>query len=138
MSFSHQSHQQEARADVEVRVPADNVYVSVLRTTTAALAARLDFTLDDIEDLRMSVGEACSLVLPQADLGSDLICRFFMSPGELTVSVDVPSGAPTPIDEDTFGWQVLTTLASAVRADTRSGRLSLTVTVRATPLDPSS
>ena len=34
------------RADVELRLPADNAYVSVLRTTTAGLAARLDFTID--------------------------------------------------------------------------------------------
>ena len=35
---------------VELGVPARTAYVSVLRTTAAALAARLDFTLDDIED----------------------------------------------------------------------------------------
>ncbi len=55
------------RADVELRLPADSAYVSVLRTTTAGLAARLDFTIDDIEDLRIAVGEACALVLPEAD-----------------------------------------------------------------------
>ena len=31
-------------ADVELRLPADSAYASVLRTTTAGLAARLDFT----------------------------------------------------------------------------------------------
>ena len=35
---------QRTRADVELRLPADSAYVSVLRTTTAGLAARLDFT----------------------------------------------------------------------------------------------
>ena len=43
--------------DAEVRLPADSAYVAVLRITTAGLAARLDFTLDDIEDLRMAVGD---------------------------------------------------------------------------------
>ena len=51
------------RADVELRVPADRAYASVLRTTTAGLAARLDFPIDDIEDLRIAVGEACSLLI---------------------------------------------------------------------------
>ena len=59
-------------ADVELRLPADSAYVSVLRTTTAGLAARLDFTIDDIEDLRIAVGEASAMVLPEADAGSDL------------------------------------------------------------------
>ena len=54
------------KPDVSLRVPADGAYVSVLRTMTAGLAARLDFTVDDIEDLRIAIGEACALVLPQA------------------------------------------------------------------------
>ena len=82
-----------SRADVELRLPADSAYVSVLRTTSAGLAARLDFTLDDIEDLRMAVGEASALVLPEAEPGSDLLCEFFMRPGELTVQVGVPVAA---------------------------------------------
>src|SRR3954454_18416798 len=102
----------ESRADVELRGPADSAYVSVLRTTSAGLAARLDFTLDDIEDLRMAVGEASALVLPEAQPGSDLVCEFFMRAGELTVQVGVPSSSPTPPDEDSFAWQVLTTLAT--------------------------
>ncbi|HEY9379199.1 MAG TPA: anti-sigma regulatory factor, partial [Jiangellaceae bacterium] len=39
---------------VELRVPATGAYVSVLRTAAAGLAARLDFTVDDIEDLRIA------------------------------------------------------------------------------------
>jgi serine/threonine-protein kinase RsbW len=54
-----------ARGDVvELRLPADGAYLSVLRTATAGLAARLDFTLDEIEDLRIAVDEACALLLP--------------------------------------------------------------------------
>ena len=44
-------------------MPADGAYLSVLRTATAGLAARLDFTLDDIEDLRIAVDEACAMLL---------------------------------------------------------------------------
>ena len=75
--------------DVELRLPADGAYVAILRTATAGLAARIDFTLDDIEDLRIAVGEACAMVLPEAELGSDLVCSYFLSPGRLTVEVAV-------------------------------------------------
>ena len=51
---------------VTVRMPADGAYLSVLRTATAGLAARLDFTLDEIEDLRIAVDEACAMLLSQA------------------------------------------------------------------------
>lgn len=100
------------RADVELRLPADGVYASVLRTTTAALAARLDFTIDDIEDLRIAVAEAGALVLPVADPDADLTARFHLGPG--TMTVEVSTGAidnPEP-DRESFAWQVLDTLAS--------------------------
>ena len=126
----------ESRADVELRLPADSAYVSVLRTTSAGLAARLDFTLDDIEDLRMAVGEAIALVLPEAEPGSDVLCEFFMRPGELTIQVGVPARQPTPPDEDSFAWQVLTTLATRASASTRDGRLTITVSMQSTFQDP--
>lgn len=118
------------RADVELRLPADGAYVSVLRTTTAGLAARLDFTMDDIEDLRIAVGEASAMVLPEADEASDLLCRFYMRPGELTVTVGVTSsqGAVEP-DYDSFAWQVLTTLATSAEAETGSGRFTVSLTM---------
>jgi serine/threonine-protein kinase RsbW len=100
------------RADVSLRVPADGAYVSVLRTMTAGLAARLDFTVDDIEDLRIAVGEACALVLPVAAPGGDLEADFRQSSGTLTVSVRVPTEGRTEPDYESFAWQVLSTLAT--------------------------
>src|SRR6476659_7913029 len=122
-------HSQD-RADVELKVPADSAYVSVLRTTTAGLAARLDFPIDDIEDLRIAVGEASAMVLPEADEASDLLCRFFMRPGELTAPVGVssPQTAVEP-DYDSFAWQVLTTLATSAEAQAASGQFTVSLTM---------
>lgn len=122
------------RPDVELRLPADNAYVSVLRTTTAGLAARLDFTIDDIEDLRMAVGEASAMVLPEADPGSDLRCSFFMRPGELVVSVGVNAAkAPEP-NYDSFAWQVLTTLATSASIDPSDGQFVVNLTMQSSVL----
>jgi serine/threonine-protein kinase RsbW len=123
------------RADVELRLPADGAYVSVLRTTAAGLAARLDFTLDDIEDLRMAVGEATALLLPEAEPGSDVICEFFMRPAELTVQVGVTATQPTPPDADSFAWQVLTTLATTASASAADGRFTITLSVQSSLQD---
>jgi serine/threonine-protein kinase RsbW len=100
--------------DVELRLPAESAYVAVLRMTTAGLAARLDFTLDDIEDLRMAVGEACALVLEHADPGGDLHAAFDLSDGFIRVAVSADSSTADDPDQDSFGWQVLTALTSDV------------------------
>src|ERR1700709_605888 len=107
---------------VRLRLPAVGVYLSVLRSATAGLAARLDFTIEEIEDLRIAVDEACALLLPSAVPGADLDCEFELSTDELrvTVSVQTLDGAEPP--RDSFAWTVLSALAGEVhsRVDAQS------------------
>jgi len=109
-------HAGPAADTVTVRMPADGAYLSVLRTATAGLAARLDFTLDDIEDLRIAVDEACAMLLSQAVPGSSLECSFALSADDLTITVSVLSLSPRPPSADTFAWTVLSALAGSVEA----------------------
>ncbi|WP_240937901.1 anti-sigma factor [Nocardioides sp. JQ2195] len=120
------------RPDVELRLPVDSAYVSVLRATTVSLAARLDFTIDDIEDLRMAVGEACAMVLPSAEEGSDLVCAFFMKNGEVTITITVPSTQTELPEEDGFAWQVLSALTTHAELASGDGALSVSMTMHST------
>jgi len=122
------------RADVELRLPADSAYVAVLRTTTATLAARLDFTIDDIEDLRIAVGEASAMVLEHAPEGADLTSCFFTSPGRMTITVSTEVATPPVPDLDSFAWQVLTTLATSADVSSADGRFEVSLTVRSAAL----
>jgi serine/threonine-protein kinase RsbW len=99
---------------VEIRLPADSAYLSVLRTATAGLAARLDFTLDEIEDLRIAVDEACAMLLPHAIETAQLSCRFELTPETLEVTVTIPTTRGQLPERDTFSWTVLTALAGNV------------------------
>ncbi|CAN5481560.1 anti-sigma regulatory factor [soil metagenome] len=113
--------------DVELRIPADSAYLAVLRTATAGLAARLDFTLDDIEDLRIAVDEACAMVLPQARPNSDLTCTFDLAATRLTVAVTAECDSPRPPNRDGFAWTVLAALTNEVAADVDGDRLPVTL-----------
>ncbi|MGC4111069.1 MAG: anti-sigma factor [Nocardioides sp.] len=113
------------KADVSLRVPADGAYVSVLRTMTAGLAARLDFTVDEIEDLRIAIGEACALVLPEARPGGDLVAEFRQTPATLTVSVRVETDGRAGPDYESFAWQVLSTLAEEATAEADAQHLEV-------------
>ena len=104
-----------AERDVVVlRLPAVGAYLSVLRTATASLASRLDFTIDDIEDLRIAVDEACAMLLPQAVPGADLECRFELTEDAIDVRVGVLTLDGQQPSRDTFAWTVLTALAGEV------------------------
>jgi len=116
---------------VTIRMPAEGAYLSVLRTATAGLAARLDFTLDEIEDLRIAVDEACGLLLSQAAPGADLDCDFTLAEDSVTITVSVPSQRAQLPARDTFAWTVLSALAGSVDAWSGPGD-RLTVMLRKT------
>jgi serine/threonine-protein kinase RsbW len=118
--------------DAEIRLPADSAYVAVLRMATAGLAARLDFTLDDIEDLRMAVGEASAMLLDRARPGGRLVARYRLTPGRVEVQVSVDAVQPTAPDTSSFAWQVLTSAATDVSADAGDDVLSITLAVTST------
>jgi serine/threonine-protein kinase RsbW len=127
---------------VLVAVPASGAYLGVLRTATAGLAARLQFTLDEIEDLRIAVDEACAMLLaiasPVPVLGDmvELSCRFTVTDDALTVETTVPIGFPDvrlPGNES-FAWQVLSALADEVSANVDGRQASIRLT-KHRPLD---
>jgi serine/threonine-protein kinase RsbW len=117
----------ETRPDVELRIPADSAFLSVLRTATAGLAARLDFTLDDIEDLRIAVDEACAMVLPQAAPEADLTCAFYLYGDTLQVAVSAECTDPRPPSRDGFAWTVLSALTNTLESTVEADRLTVTL-----------
>ncbi|SBT47001.1 ATP-binding protein [Micromonospora auratinigra] len=116
---------------VHLTVPADGGYLGVLRTATAGLAARLQFALDEIEDLRIAVDEACAMLLAIATRNAELECRFAVTEDALTVEVTVPTvrGASLP-SESSFAWKVLTALTTSAAARATDGRATISLLTR--------
>ncbi|HEX5494889.1 MAG TPA: anti-sigma regulatory factor [Mycobacteriales bacterium] len=106
---------------VELRIPASGAYLSILRTATAGLAARLDFTLDEIDDLRIAVDEASALLLGDVAPGSNLTCLYTLLPDVLVIRVSAATEGGRLPRQHTFAWTVLTALAGEVETETGSG-----------------
>ena len=122
---------------VVLQLPADGAYLSVLRTATAGLASRLDFTLDDIEDLRIAVDEACAMLLSHAVAGADLTCQFELHEALLSIAVSVPTSDGEQPSRDTFAWTVLSALAGEVDSSVDDDNC-VTITLQKRRLDRSS
>jgi serine/threonine-protein kinase RsbW len=102
---------------VDLRVPADPAYLAVIRTATAGLAARMNLTLDEIEDMRIAVDEACVLLLSDhPEPGEYLHAAFTITASALDVQV---SGPAQVLPEGTnFAWSVLEALVGRVETGT--------------------
>jgi serine/threonine-protein kinase RsbW len=102
---------------VALRLPPDSAYLAVL-----------DFTLDEIEDLRIAVDEACALLLPRIAADGDLTCVFTIEADTLAVEVSARTTDAEPPRRDSFAWTVLSALAGEVDARTDGdGRVRITL-----------
>src|SRR3954454_4654803 len=98
---------------VDLPGPSDPGFLRVPPTAAAGLAARLDLTLDEIEDLRIAVDEACALLLEHTShLGEELRASFTIHPQALDVLVKGP--ARTLPERNHFAWSVLEALVGQV------------------------
>lgn len=57
---------------VELRIPCKAEWVALARLSVAAVASRLSFSIDEIEDIKLAVAEACTNAIQHAD-GSPFI-----------------------------------------------------------------
>lgn len=107
-------------AAVEIRLTAGSEYLSTVRAVAADLALQQDMTLDEVDDLRLAVDEACSMLVPLALPGAELSCRFSLGTQAIGVRCSVPSRAGQRPPRDGFPWQVLVTLTDEVRCEVDS------------------
>jgi serine/threonine-protein kinase RsbW len=109
---------------ITVSVPAQTGSLGVLRAVVASVAARLDFPVEDIEDLRLAVDEACGHLLGVRPRPTSIHLRLTLSGRRL----DVLAWADSPVVDwppaDASGsitWQVLSALADDAAMVTEEG-----------------
>jgi len=108
---------------VEVRTSASAALIPTIRAVASDLAARADFDLDAISDLRMAVDEVCATLVDLAAPSSTLLCTFRVRLDTIEVHAQVQAAHPgAEVSTDTFGWRVLQTLADDVSVQHGDGR----------------
>jgi len=108
---------------VTLRIPAASAYVVLIRAAVSAMCARLDFTVDRIEDVKLAVDESAALILGDAEPGSALDVRFTPdAPDGLRVELSGPTVHGRSLARDSFTWTVLTALVDEVVATVGSDR----------------
>lgn len=72
---------------VELRIPSKAEWVAVARLAVAAVANRLNFSIEDIEDVKLAVAEACTNCIQHATGTEQIEITCETEPDGLTVRV---------------------------------------------------
>ena len=86
---------------VTMTVPAKGAYAKTVRMTAAALAARLDMSYDEVEDVRLAAEEAFVYAADTVAEGEDL--TFIFTVGDGVIALEVGLGSKRLTDEDVAG-----------------------------------
>lgn len=118
---------------VSISVPATADHVAVLRAAAGVIASRLDFSLDDIDDLRILIDEAASVLLTSGASGR-LDCGIVAADDsvQFTLRAMLPNGQQ-PHGEG-FAWNILQALAHDLTTRVEDGSHLVTVTRRRGPV----
>jgi anti-sigma regulatory factor (Ser/Thr protein kinase) len=71
---------------VAIKIPASPQYLHVVRLVAAGLAARLGFTLDDIEDLKIAVDELTTYLTGSQGRRATMELRFSVGDDHIEIS----------------------------------------------------
>ena len=72
---------------VELKLPAQQNMMLVMRLTTAGVIARAGLTVDRINDVKLAVEEACSCLIQAASNPKTLCLRFFEDEAGLKIRI---------------------------------------------------
>lgn len=126
-------------AVVSLSIPCRAEYVGVARLAILGVASRLNFTYDDVEDLRLAVGEACASAIERASVtarrDSPIRITCDVTPDALCVEVryrldldgaaallpdkaDVENISGAPVDPESIGALLMEILVDSVEVET--------------------
>ena len=107
-----------SRDVLKLSIAAKPEYISAVRMFISAVAARLDFTLAKIEDIRTAVSEGCTLAMRSMPERVDIEVR-----AEDALEVEIiaeGSSAPADSDADEFSMMLIEAMADEIET-MRSG-----------------
>lgn len=92
---------------VELTLPAETRHLRLVRLAASGFTADLGAAIEDVDDLRLAVGEACALLVEHAPVGSRLTVTYGHDGAEVVVEGRSPAETDDPVRVDPVAEAVL-------------------------------
>lgn len=119
---------------VKLSIPNKPEYVSIARLTASGIANRLGFDIDDIEDIKVAIGEACTNAIKHGlkSKSDNYDIEFIVEEDTLTISVkdtgtgtcsvEVKEPNAQALKENGLGLFIINTLMDKVECISEEGK----------------
>ena len=94
MSMNDPEPELQALGAVQLRIPARAEWVAVARLAAAAVGSRMRLSVDEIDDLKLAIAEACTLCIQRTEGTENIDVRWDISPTELRITVAADGQGP--------------------------------------------
>lgn len=117
---------QESQVKIQLSIPSEPEYLGIARLTVAGIAHRLELDLEQSDDLKLAVTEACGFLLEHTKNGEPIDVAFNWEGSKLDVTVGIRDGGGgssevAATDDDNLGLFLMHALMDEVQA-TNQGR----------------
>lgn len=110
---------------IGVDVPAQTVNMAIVRTVAAAVAARADLTVDQVEDVRLAIDEAMAHLIQHSSPEASIHCDLLVQGASFDATLSCATTSTTAPEPEPFTWTVLTALVGNVDLTLESGELRM-------------
>ncbi len=98
----------------KLTIPSKPDYISVARLTSSSISSKLGFSIDEIEDMKVCISEACTNALERTD---EINIKFEITQDQFIITVDdvsLPKNDEEKMKEIHFGILIMTSLMDEV------------------------
>ena len=115
---------------IKLSFPVNAAYVSSARLTASSIANRMDFDIDEIEDIKTAVSEACTYIIKAltTNMRSNFEINFVLGKSSMDIVITV-KGIFDPAQSDDMSLMMIKALVDSFKIDkTDDGGVAITMT----------
>ena len=108
---------------VTLSLPVNAAYVSAARLTASTIANRMGFDIDEIEDVKAAVSEACIFIIRKAPVDQSGLFKIVFNIGEdfLDIAISCGKKLAEAEPEEQMGLHMIRTLMDEMISESDSG-----------------
>lgn len=104
---------------INLSLPVNAAYVSAARLTASSVANRMGFDIDEIEDIKAAVSEACTYTIKKLSVNNDenFSIVFYLKPDVLEISIETKAELEMETQEEEMSLIMIKALMDEMEVD---------------------